>query len=75
MREPAQARGRGSAPRPAPRAGDGLAHLVPPALPRDLPAHLQRARSTSFTSGHASWPQVVEVMEQIKKSKRTHGRR
>ena len=32
-------------------------------------------RSTGFTSGDASWPQVVEVMEQIKSRTRTHGRR
>jgi hypothetical protein len=40
--------------------------LVPPALPGDLPAHLQRRRSAGFTCGHASWPHVVDVMERIK---------
>jgi hypothetical protein len=29
----------------------------------------------SYTSGHASWPQVVEVMERIKSSTRTQGSR
>jgi hypothetical protein len=30
-------------------------------------------RSTGFTSGHASWPQVVDVMERIKSRTRTQG--
>ena len=32
-------------------------------------------RSTGFTSGHASWPQVVEVIKRIKSRTRTYGRR
>jgi len=32
-------------------------------------------RSTGFTSGQASWPQAVEVMERIKSSTRTQGSR
>jgi hypothetical protein len=43
----------------------GATHSVPPALAGDLPAHL--------TSGHASWPQVVEVMERIRSRTRTQG--
>jgi hypothetical protein len=32
-------------------------------------------RSTGFTSGHASCPHVVDVMERIESRTRTHGRR
>jgi len=44
--------------------------------PAQICRRSSRARlSTGFTSGHASWPQVVEVMERIRSSTRTHGRR
>ena len=36
---------------------------------------LRRGHSVGFTSGHDSWPQVVEVMERIRSSARTQGRR
>ena len=32
-------------------------------------------RRRGFTCGHASWPQVVEVLERINRRRRTHGSR
>jgi hypothetical protein len=40
-----------------------------------LPAHLERAAEQGFTCGHASWPQVVELMERIEIITLTHGKR
>jgi hypothetical protein len=49
--------------------------LVPPPS-RAICRRIARARrSTGFTSGHASWPQVVEVMERIRSRTRTQGSR
>ena len=43
---------------------------------RAICRRISRARrSSGFTCGHASWPQVVDVMERIKSSTRTHWRR
>jgi hypothetical protein len=43
---------------------------------RAICRRISRARrSTGFTSGHASWPHVVEVMERIKSNTRTQGSR
>src|SRR5919106_2272337 len=49
---------------------------VPPPIPRNLPAHLECAPENGLhTSGHASWPHVVDLMEWIKSSTRTQGSR
>jgi hypothetical protein len=48
---------------------------VPPALARDLPAHLQGAAKHRLHLRPCFVAQVVDVMERIKSSTRTHGRR